>query len=126
VTAYDSDTYDIVYFKSNMMTVEFYKDRNYRSIYEISVTVYHNGMKNSLAIYSMSLIIINSSLYNVIYIGDSPICRKDGYHRCSTNTSMCIDEDLLCDKFTQCPNDSDEDQCGPASKSILYYTYEKR
>jgi hypothetical protein len=35
----------------------------------------------------------------------------EGYHRCgSTNTSYCIDEELLCDKFPHCLDESDENE----------------
>lgn len=45
VTAYDQDPYKEIYLATPTVTVEFYKDRNYRSIFEIAVNVYHKGIQ---------------------------------------------------------------------------------
>ncbi len=46
-------------------------------------------------------------------LGDSPVCKMDGYHRCGSNTSYCVDEELMCDKFPHCIDESDEmESCG--------------
>jgi hypothetical protein len=58
--------------------------------------------------------------------GDSPICRMEGYHRCgSTNTSYCVDEELLCDKFPHCLDESDEDESclNRNNKFFEFYSY---
>ncbi len=44
VTANDPDPYSIVYFKSPNIAVEFYKDRDYRSRYEILFSIYFKGI----------------------------------------------------------------------------------
>jgi hypothetical protein len=86
VTSADADIYKPMYFSSPIVSVEIYKDRDFRSIYEILITLYHEG--------------------------DSLQCKTKPMYRCSTNTSICISKSLKCDKFENCPNDSDEsDEC---------------
>ncbi|RNA33360.1 hypothetical protein BpHYR1_000335 [Brachionus plicatilis] len=85
ITAVDRDPNRIIYFKSPRISVEFFKDKEHRSIYEIVISVF--------------------------YTGNSEMCRRQGFYRCSSNTSMCIDEKLMCDKFPHCPNYSDEATC---------------
>lgn len=95
ITANDKNPYDPIYLKSSQVTFEFYKDREYRSIYEIVISVYHEG--------------------------DSPVCKLEDYHRCGSNKSICIDQDLLCDKFPHCMNESDESEaCGNSDPSLSY------
>lgn len=84
-TSNTTDLYVPLFFKSPIVYVEIYKDRNFRSIYEISITMY--------------------------YKGESPECKTKAYHRCSSNTSLCISQKLTCDKFSHCPSESDEVSC---------------
>ena len=90
------DPYKIVYFNSPNIAVEIYKDRNHRSRYDI--------------------------LFSIYFRGSSPICKKDKYFRCGTNTSICIDDDLTCDKYPHCPDEEDEGVCGiPGIKKSSYF-----
>ena len=43
ISADDQDPYSEMYFKSGKVIVEFYKDRQFRSIFEVAVNTYHIG-----------------------------------------------------------------------------------
>ncbi|CAF0941019.1 unnamed protein product [Brachionus calyciflorus] len=99
ITANDANPFEMVHFNSPRISFEFYKDREYRSIYEIIVSVYHEG--------------------------NSPVCRKPNYFRCESNKSICIDENLTCDKFPHCPTDRDENICdGISYETAMSYDKE--
>lgn len=111
VTAFDLDPYRMLYFNSPNVAVEFYKDRNFRSKYEIMFSIYHKGPP------TVQRSNVEKTTLELSFSGNSPTCQKESHIRCGpSNTSICIDEGLTCDKFPHCPDESDEEHCGPMSK----------
>lgn len=92
ITALDPDPYRIFHFTSSKISLEFFKDKEYRSVYEI--------------------------VFSAFFTGNSLICREKNFYRCGSNSSDCIDENLICDKFPHCPNDIDEKSCEETNGKI--------
>lgn len=79
--------YKPIYIDDQKVTVEFSKDRDYRTIFEIVVNSY--------------------------YAIDNPLCKnKSQYLRCGKrNVTECVDRRFKCDHYPQCSNGYDEMNC---------------
>ncbi len=98
ITPLTENPFKEIYFNNSKIIVDFYKDKNFRSIFEISVNIYHKE--------------------------NSPYCLRDEYFRCGSNKSICIHYDLVCDHYSQCPNGVEEDpECGLHCKNIIFILY---
>jgi len=77
--------YEVVYVPSQSVSIQFNKDKDFKeSNFDIIVSRYIKG--------------------NNEICGDA-----DKFHRCgSSNTSDCVDKVFVCDKYTQCPDGTDE------------------
>lgn len=81
ITTVDKDPYRVIFVNSSKIIVEFHKDKNFRSVFDILVTAYYNGSSRK--------------------------CLKDKY-QCE-ESNICIDKDLECDRFPHCSKNEDEE-----------------
>jgi hypothetical protein len=105
----------MIFFNSTIVTVIIFKDREFKSIYDIILSSYLPGIK-------LSILYLNIQDNIFFFLGNSNYCKLPNYHRCSNSSqSICIDEELTCDKYEHCPNGSDEDPCESQNETSLSY-----
>lgn len=85
LTSKTKNNYDPIFIAGDKVSVEFNKDINFRSIFEIVINTYYDG--------------------------DSYLCTDEKrFFRCgNTNTSDCIEKIFLCDHYPQCVDGEDEE-----------------
>ncbi len=79
--------HDPIFIDDKKVTIEFGKDREHRTVFEIVVNTY--------------------------YSIDNPLCKNQrDYFRCNKkNATECIDRRFKCDHYPQCSNGYDESNC---------------
>lgn len=100
MTANNKNNYMPIYIPGNIVTIEFNKDIDYRSVFEIMI--------------------------NTFYESNSLLCDdKENFFRCGDNTSHCVDNVFLCDHYHQCPNGADEALDCESHEAIKSLTYDR-